>query len=318
MGVGSIVTERLSLLHRRETAVCHAGAPTRAQRSDGTSEREHRHPFENSRRDVLLELTTLGVLGSSLVSAATVPVPAARADEAAGEAASAATPGGKVPRVGFLEISVDRKPFGRIEVEVFSDPNVKVGEQRFLDLCKEIQGVGYKRGKISRLLDSYIQGGALTNLSYTADGRTAITGGLTAELLEEELDRSTRRHDVAGLVSLNVRPKKDMETKDMLKAIDGKLVNVTQTFGMPPNGTEFSITTGPAPDLDGINLIVGRVIAGMDVVEALRQLPKVKNNQNSAFFKAGKMAKDRRADVAELGFDRPFSTALVFDCGIKI
>ena len=289
------------------------------------SVRGDRQPIENSRRDVLRDvLTSFGVLGLSVASsvassvvstmgsvvASTVALsaPAARADEVASVVASRG-------KVGFLDISVDRKPFGRIEIEVFSDPNVKIGEQRFLDLCKEIQGVGYKRGKVSRLLDSYIQGGALTNLSYLADGRTAITGGLTAELLEEELDRSTRRHDAAGLVSLNVRPKKDMETKDMLKAIDGKLVNVTQTFGMPPNGTEFSITTGSAPDLDGINLIVGRVISGMDVVEAIQQLPKVKNNQSSVFFKAGKMAKDRRADVAELGFDRPFSSVIVSNCG---
>ena len=306
---GSVARERHSPRLRQETASCRVGVSVRAQRG-GTPVHQTR------RREILLELTSLGVLGSTVASTVgpivasmvALPTPAAQADEAASVVAT----GG---RVGFLEISVDRKPFGRIEIEVFSDPNVKIGVQRFLDLCEEIQGVGYKRGKINRLLDSHIQGGALTNLSYRADGRTAITGGLTAELLEEELDRSTRRHDVAGLVSLNVRPKRDMETKDMLKAIDGKLVNVTQTFGMPPNGTEFSITTGPAPDLDGINLIVGRVTSGMDVVEALQKLPKVKNNKSSAFFKAGKMAKDRRADVAELGFDRPFSVVTI-DSGV--
>ena len=315
MHVGSVARARCSFVHRRESIAFCARVPVRA-RCYGDS--VPNHPAEKGRRDILL--TSLGVLVSTVSS----PIAFAYAEDAVPGAAAPSLPpsppsvpgASQAGRTGYLEISVDRKPFGRIEIEVFSDPNVKIGEQRFLDLCKEVQGVGYKRGKINRLLDSYIQGGALTNLSYTADGRTGITGGLTAELLEEELDRSTRKHDMAGLVSLNVRPKKDMETKDMLKAIDGKFVNVTQTFGMPPNGTEFSITTGPAPDLDGINLIVGRVVSGMDVVEALQKLPKVKNNEGSAFFKAGKMAKDRRADVAELGFDRPFSAVVVKQSGI--
>jgi cyclophilin family peptidyl-prolyl cis-trans isomerase len=257
---------------------------------------------KNKRRDVLA--LSMGSLVASVLLGAS-PVPGALADET-----------GAGGTTGYLEVSVDRKPFGRIEIEVFSDPKSRIGEQRFLDLCKEVQGVGYKRGKISRLLDSYVSGGGLTNLSYTADGRTGITGGVTAELLEDELDSSTRKHDVAGLVSLNVRPRKELEAKDSLKAIDGKFVNVTQTFGLAPNGTEFSITTGPAPDLDGINLIVGRVVSGLDVVEALQRLPKVKNNQNSAFFKAGKLAKDRRADVAELGFDRPFSSVIIAKSGV--
>ena len=271
----------------------------------------------SQRRQVLLSL--------SLVASSLVPVGFSHADEAPvtpaepSASASGARPApaaGGAGKVGYLEISVDRKPFGRIEIEVFSDPTTRVGEARFLDLCREIQGVGYKRAKINRLMDTHVQSLALTNLSYTADGRTAITGGLTAELLEEELARSTRKHDVAGLVSLNVLPKKDMETKDMLKAIDGEFVNVTQTFGNLPNGTEFSITTGPAPDLDGINLIVGRVVSGMDVVERLQKLPKVKNNESSPFFKVGKATKDRRADVAELGFDRPFSTVIVAQSGV--
>ena len=159
---GSVARERHSPRLRQETASCRVGVSVRAQRG-GTPVHQTR------RREILLELTSLGVLGSTVASTVgpivasmvALPTPAAQADEAASVVAT----GG---RVGFLEISVDRKPFGRIEIEVFSDPNVKIGEQRFLDLCEEIQGVGYKRGKINRLLDSHIQGGALTNLSYRA------------------------------------------------------------------------------------------------------------------------------------------------------
>lgn len=216
----------------------------------------------------------------------------------------------------YFDISVDGTMFGRIEIETLGNTSCKIGEQRFLDLSKEIQGVGYKRGKITQLQDSYIVGGGLTSLSYEATGETGITGGVTAEYLEDELDASTLKHDSAGLVSLNVRPMKVLESKDTIKAIDGKFVNVTQVFGQRPNGTEFYITTGPAPDLDGVNLIVGKVVRGMDVVEKLQQLPRVKNNMNSPFFQAGKTFKDRRANVAELAFDRPFSKVLIKNCGL--
>jgi peptidyl-prolyl cis-trans isomerase B (cyclophilin B) len=101
-----------------------------------------------------------------------------------------------------------------------------------------------------------------------------------------------------------------------MKAIDGKFVNVTQVFGQRPNGTEFYITTGPAPDLDATNLIIGQVVSGMDVVKRLQELPRVKNNTNSPFFQAGKTFKDRRANVAELSFDRPFSKVLIKNCGL--
>lgn len=216
----------------------------------------------------------------------------------------------------FLDITVDGVGVGRIEIETLGNPSSRIGEQRFLDLAKEIQGVGYKRGKITQLQDTYIVGGGLQSLSYAANGETGITGGITAEYLEDELQASTLKHDSAGLVSLNVRPMKDLESKDSIKAIDGKFVNVTQVFGQRPNGTEFYITTGPAPDLDSTNLIIGRVVSGLDVVEKLQGLPRVKNNTNSPFFQAGKTFKDRRANVAELSFDRPFSKVIIKNCGL--
>lgn len=216
----------------------------------------------------------------------------------------------------FFDITVDGVSFGRIEIQTFGNASSRIGEQRFLDLAKEIQGVGYKRGKITQLQDSYIVGGGLTSLSYAANGETGIAGGVTAEYLEDELQASTLKHESAGLVSLNILPMKDLESKDSMKAIDGKFVNVTQVFGQRPNGTEFYITTGPAPDLDGINLIIGRVVSGMDVVKNVQKLPRVKNNTNSPFFQAGKTFKDRRANVAELSFDRPFSKVLIKTCGL--
>ena len=89
-----------------------------------------------------------------------------------------------------------------------------------------------------------------------------------------------------------------------LKAIKGKLVNVLERSGVAPNGTEFAITTGGAPELDDTNLIVGRVVEGMDIVSSLSKLPVVKNNSSSPFFQAG--AHHRAApELARLHSDLP-------------
>ena len=41
----------------------------------------------------------------------------------------------------YLDINVDREPRGRITVELF--PDVPVGAQRFVDLARGVDGVGY-------------------------------------------------------------------------------------------------------------------------------------------------------------------------------
>lgn len=41
----------------------------------------------------------------------------------------------------YLDINVDREPRGRITVELF--PDVPVGAQRFADLARGVDGVGY-------------------------------------------------------------------------------------------------------------------------------------------------------------------------------
>ncbi len=215
----------------------------------------------------------------------------------------------------FFDIAVDGQDFGRIEIELLGS-KARIAEQRFVDLVEGVQGVGYRRSKVAQLLDTYITVGALPSLSYEADGRVLVTGGATADALEDELDGSNLKHDAAGLVSINVRPIKSLEAKDRLVAIDGKFVNVTEVLGQQPNGTGFSITTKPSPELDGYNIIVGKVVGGQDIVEKLQNLPRVKNNTNSPFFQAGKKSGDKRANVAEMSFDKPFSKVFIKNCAV--
>jgi hypothetical protein len=53
-------------------------------------------------------------------------------------------------------------------------------------------------------------------------------------------------------------------------------VTVQNVVGEAPNGTAFAITTGPAPELDATNLVVGRVVGGAGVLAALSALPRSK------------------------------------------
>lgn len=47
--------------------------------------------------------------------------------------------------------------------------------------------------------------------------------------------------------------------QERLVAMGGKLVTLKEQAGEAPNGTQFMITTGPTPELDATNLVIGQV-----------------------------------------------------------
>lgn len=74
--------------------------------------------------------------------------------------------------------------------------------------------------------------------------------------------------------------------RERLVAYQGKLVSVREQLGgAVPNGSGFAITTAAAPALDSTNLVVGRVVRGMEVVQQIAELPVVKSNAGSPFLK---------------------------------
>ena len=215
----------------------------------------------------------------------------------------------------FLNFAVDGTTVGTVVIEVLED-GPPVGKKRFIDLCRGVEGVGYRRDKVTEIRNTHVVVGQLKALSFRADGRTGVAGGSTTEILEDELNASTRRHDGPGVVSLVVNPKKEFESQDKLVAMNGKFITTTTTFGLPPNGTGLNICLDKAPELDKTSLVVGHVVQGMDVIERLSKLPRVKDNDDSVFFKAGKAAGDRRANVAEKAFGRPFAKITITESGI--
>ena len=98
--------------------------------------------------------------------------------------------------------------------------------------------------------------------------------------------------------------------------MNGQFVTVTNVMGDQPNGSSWSITTKAEPNLDGTNLVIGHVVEGQDVVDALSALPRVKDNSGSPFFKAGKAGGDGRARVAERAFGKPFAKIVISECGL--
>ncbi|BDA42878.1 probable peptidyl-prolyl cis-trans isomerase [Coccomyxa sp. Obi] len=214
----------------------------------------------------------------------------------------------------YFDMNVDGQSQGRIRVELFDD--VPIGSQRFMDLAEGHEGISYQLSKVDVIAPTYIRVSELPRLSYSASDTAKIAGGDTVEQLEVELQDARHMHDKQGLVSLIVKDSRPRQVKERLVAYQGKLVTVQEQQGSIPNGSGFVITTAAAPDLDATNLVVGRVVGGMDVVEAISQLPSVKANTGSPFFKVAKLAGDKRADVAEKGFGRPFRRVVIAQSGI--
>eukprot|EP00667_Euglena_gracilis_P015197 EG_transcript_15795 len=245
---------------------------------------------------------------AALLAAHALPLGAGAAEEATPAAAA------RPPQV-FFDLTLDGEPEGRIVVEVF--PDVGLGAQRFLDLAANTGGVGYRRSKVDFIANSFVRVGEVPQLSISEAERSPIAGGASTAKLEAALGTAARRHDGPGVVSLLVRSSTPQVFQEKLVARNGQMVTVRKPVGpAPPNGTAFCITTEAAPGLDATNLVVGRVVAGLDLVERLAKLPSVADNHGSPFFILAKAVGDKRADVAERGFGRPFAKVVVTRSGV--
>lgn len=255
----------------------------------------------------------------------------------------------------FLEIKVDNEIFGKVIIELFGDVTIGAQRFLELSKGLEgVQYRSSKFEEINA--GSYIVNGGLRNLTYSAGGETKVTGGDSAsEQLVPEFEKKLHKHDSAGIVSLYVfdneerevrivctrfdgqrlRTKQrspptppfthththahtlcNMQIKERLIARDGKLVTIQEDTVPAPNGTSFTITLKPLPELDETNLPVGRVVSGLDIVERVSKLKAVADNSDSPYFKVAKAIGDKRAITAERGFSRPFARVVVSKCGI--
>nr|XP_043614616.1 peptidyl-prolyl cis-trans isomerase CYP26-2, chloroplastic [Erigeron canadensis] len=219
----------------------------------------------------------------------------------------------------FLDISIDGKPIGRIVIGLYGN-NVPAGTTKFSDFVSGAAGVSYRRKDFIKITPSYVQHGGVRSYGVDAElaaktGRNFAVDNLISEL-ERENARCPGAKNVAGTVGIIVRDPLKPPPKQKLVARNGKLVIDEEEVGKEPNGTEFVISTKDSPELDASTLVIGKVLEGMEVVERMSQVKTVQENTSSPYFRVAKLIGDKRAVVAERGFNRPYSKVMVTNCGL--
>ncbi|NXD77492.1 NKTR protein, partial [Halcyon senegalensis] len=157
---------------------------------------------------------------------------------------------------------------GRIMFQLFSDICPKTCKN-FLCLCSGEKGLGKTTGKklcykgttFHRVVKNFmIQGGDFSE--GNGKGGESIYGGYFKD------ENFILKHDRAFLLSMANR-------------------------GKHTNGSQFFITTKPAPHLDGVHVVFGLVISGFEVIEQIENL---------------------KTDTAS----RPYADVRVIDCGVLV
>lgn len=131
---------------------------------------------------------------------------------------------------------------GKIDIQLFPDKAPKTVEN-FVGLAKK----GYYKGVIfHRVIENFmIQGGDPTG---TGRGGESLWGGK----FDDEINSSLKFDEPGYLAMANAGPN--------------------------TNGSQFFITTIPTPWLNGHHTIFGKVIDGMDVVDAISKVPTTPQN----------------------------------------
>ncbi|KAG6484867.1 hypothetical protein ZIOFF_053392 [Zingiber officinale] len=210
----------------------------------------------------------------------------------------------------FLDVAIDGAPAGRITVGLYGDA-VPFGSSRFADLVTGAAGISYRRKEFVKIVPGYVQHSGVR--SYGVDVELARRGGggnLAAENLVAEWESLSKNcsgtKNAVGSLGLIIRDPTKPPPKLKLVAREGKLEIDAEEIRKDPNGTEFVIVVKDSPELDASTLVIGRVVEGMDVVEKISKVKTVQENTSSPYFRVAKLIGDKRAVVAERGFNRPW------------
>lgn len=148
----------------------------------------------------------------------------------------------------FFEVSIGGEKSGRIEFELFNKIVPKTAEN-FRCLCTGEKGKGssgkplhFKKSGFHRVIPGFmLQGGDFTRGNGT--GGESIYGTRFAD----EWDNGVINHSEVGLLSM-------------------------ANAGPNTNGSQFFITTSTPSHLNGVHVVFGKVVDGMDVVKDIEEV----------------------------------------------
>lgn len=144
----------------------------------------------------------------------------------------------------YMDITAGKYKLGRVIIKLFSDVTPKTCEN-FKVLCSNRKRPSYRNSIFHRVVKGFmIQGGDFTN--HDGSGGYSIYG----EKFQDENFKI--KHNKAGLLSM-------------------------ANAGPHTNGSQFFITLGPAPHLNGKHVVFGEVVKGMKIV---RKIGSVKTKGN--------------------------------------
>lgn len=219
----------------------------------------------------------------------------------------------------FLDVAINGEPVGRIIIGLYGD-SVPFGATRFSELVSGTAGVSYRRKEFVKIMPNYVQHGGLRSYGVDAELARKTGSNVAVDALvnewEKQNDNCSETNNVATSVGIIVRDPSKPPPKIKLVARKGKLEIDEEEVGMDPNGTEFLIATKDSPELDASTLVVGRVLEGMDVVKKISEVKTVQENTGSPYFRVAKLIGDKRAVVAERGFNRPYLKVVITNCGL--
>ncbi|KAJ3574294.1 hypothetical protein NP233_g1852 [Leucocoprinus birnbaumii] len=140
----------------------------------------------------------------------------------------------------FFDITIDNRPVGRITFTLF-DSVVPSASRNFRELCTGSQGFGYKGNQFHGIFVGQALFGGYFGRKDGVGGEKSIFGG---PFPVENFDLGHGKPGILSMVAL------------------GKNVK----------GSQFFITTAPAQQFDGRNVVCGEVIEGMGVVYEIERV----------------------------------------------